>query len=118
MPEPTHFFDPLQSHVLKWTLVGLAVVTSITLVTLLIIGILHDFSELRNQMAQHLVVIIGLAGMGMSSVLLVGIYRHKDGPIEVEGLIFKFKGGAGPIVLWIMAFLSMIVGSKMLWALN
>jgi hypothetical protein len=118
MPEPNHFFDPLQSRVLKWTLVALAVVTSIMLVTLLIVGIVYNFSELRHEIAQHLIVIIGLAGMGMASILLIGICRYQDGPMEVEGITFKFKGGAGPVILWIMAFLAMIVGSKMLWVLN
>lgn len=104
MPDSPDFFSSRQSDVLKWTLVGLAVATSITLVVLLIVGIICDYDKLRNEISAHLIVIIGLAGMGMASVLLVAIARRQNGPIEVEGLTFKFKSGAGAVILWIMGF--------------
>jgi len=36
-------------------------------------------------------------------------------PIEIEGLGFKFRGAAGPVVLWIFCFLALATGVKLLW---
>ena len=54
--------------------------------------------------------------MGMAALLLVVGFERADGQrteIEVPGI--KFKGAAGPVVLWMLAFLTMATGGKMFW---
>jgi len=109
------YFDPLQSRILKWAIVFVIFAAVVALVSLLAYFTITNIGEVRNELMPHIVVIIGLAGMGISSLLLVAISRHRDGEIEVVAFGFKFRGGAGPVVLWIMAFLAMVGGSKMLW---
>lgn len=46
-------------------------------------------------------------------VLLLKIVSHA--PIELEALGFKFRGAAGPVVLWIFCFLAVIFGVYLLW---
>ena len=56
--------------------------------------------------------------MGMASALIVIVFKQTDGSVEFEAGWVKFKGAAGPVVLWIMAFLAMVGGSRMLWFSN
>jgi hypothetical protein len=118
LSEPAHYFNLLQSNTLKWIAIALISIFLASLVVIMNIAIYRDFDGFRAELMPHIVVIMGLAGMGLSSVLLVAIFRQADGPIEVEAIGIKFKGGAGPIVLWIMAFLAMVGGSRMLWLSN
>ena len=46
-------------------------------------------------------------------VLLLKIVS--TGPIEIEALGFKFRGAAGPVVLWIFCFLAVTFGVYLLW---
>lgn len=38
-------------------------------------------------------------------------------PIEFEALGFKFRGAAGPVVLWVFAFLAVLFGTYLMWSL-
>jgi hypothetical protein len=56
-----------------------------------------------------LYLIIGLA------FVLVTIFKATDGPVSIEmGGVVKFKGSSGPIIMWILSFLSMCFGLKLL----
>jgi hypothetical protein len=43
------------------------------------------------------------------------VLRSTEGPMEFEGLGFKFKGAAGPVVLWAMCFIVIVLGIRVLW---
>jgi hypothetical protein len=58
-------------------------------------------------------VAVPLAAMG--SLCVVVILRSTDGPIEFEGLGFKFRGASGPVVLWALCFMVMVSGIRLLW---
>jgi hypothetical protein len=58
---------------------------------------------------------IGIPLSAISSACLVLLLRATAGPIEFEGLGFKFRGASGPAVLWIFCFLAMILALKLLW---
>ena len=54
-----------------------------------------------------------MAGLGALFVTL--ILRISTGPLEFEMAGVKFKGGAAPIVFWIICFLSIVLSIRMLW---
>ncbi len=114
MKDPQGYFDPLQRQVFKWTLVSLVVILSGALTALLILAIVGNIDVLRGELAPHLTAILGLAGIGIAALLLVVLFKHQGGPMEVEALTIKFTGGAAPVVLWIMAFLAMVAGFRWL----
>src|SRR5262249_55792658 len=59
-------------------------------------------------------VLIGVPASGTAALLLVIFLRTTDGPIEIELLGFKFKGASGPIILWVLVFLSIVLAIKTL----
>lgn len=54
-------------------------------------------------------------GLPLAALCLVMVLENTSGPIEFEGLGFKFKGASGPIVLWCIVFLCMAAAIKLVW---
>src|SRR5579871_894814 len=54
----------------------------------------------------HYAAIVGVPAAAAVSFILVVLLRQIDGPIEFEGLGFKFRGAAGQVVLWVLCFLA------------
>jgi hypothetical protein len=63
----------------------------------------------------HWSAIIGLPASAAVSFILVVFLRQTDGPIEFEGLGFKFKGAAGQVAMWVVCFLAFAGTIKLLW---
>lgn len=63
----------------------------------------------------HFAAIIGLPGAAAVAFVLVVFLRQTDGPVEFEGLGFKFKGAAGQVVMWVVCFLAIATAIKMCW---
>jgi hypothetical protein len=63
----------------------------------------------------HYAAIVGLPAAAAVSFILVVLLRQIDGPIEFEGLGFKFRGAAGQVVLWVLCFLAFSGAIKLLW---
>ncbi|HDH1436278.1 hypothetical protein [Klebsiella variicola] len=59
--------------------------------------------------------IIGLPSAALASLWVVVFLENTSGPIEFEVLGVKFKGAAGPIVLWILSMLAISISIKLLW---
>jgi len=64
---------------------------------------------------EHFAATIGLPAAALVSLCIVLLLEHSAGAIEFEGLSFKFRGASGPIVLWILCFLSIAGAIKLLW---
>lgn len=77
-------------------------------------SMLYD-PELYRVALEHMPATIGLPSAALAALCIVIVLENTSGPIEFEGLGFKFKGASGPVVLWCLAFLSMAAAIKMLW---
>jgi len=64
---------------------------------------------------KNFIVIIGLPLGALASLFIVVFLEQSQGPIEFEGLGFKFKGASGPVVLWVLCYLAFTVSFKILW---
>jgi hypothetical protein len=64
---------------------------------------------------EHFAVLVALPFAALGSLCLVLLLRYAAGPIEFEGLGFKFRGASGPIVMWALCYLVIAVSIKLLW---
>lgn len=78
------------------------------------LSMLYNY-ELYQIALRHMPATIGLPSAALAALCLVIVLENTSGPIEFEGLGFKFKGASGPVVLWCLAFLSMAAAIKWLW---
>lgn len=60
-------------------------------------------------------VIVGVPLAGVGALFVTLILKIAIGPLEFEIAGLKFKGGAAPIVFWILCFLSIVLAISMLW---
>ncbi|MGA3302171.1 MAG: hypothetical protein ABSC72_02660 [Methylovirgula sp.] len=115
MKSPKGFFDPLQAQVLKWTLVSLVVMIAAALTASLIYVIVHNQDSLRDDAAHHVTAILCVVGAAIAALLLVVFFRRDGNAMDIEALTIRFRGGAGALLLWILAFLAMVAGLRILW---
>jgi peptidoglycan biosynthesis protein MviN/MurJ (putative lipid II flippase) len=118
MKSPKGFFDPLQAQVLKWTLVSLVVMIAAALTASLIYVIIHNQDSLRGDAAHHLTAILFVAGAAIAALLLVVFFRRDGNAMDVEAFTINFRGGAGAVLLWILAFFAMIAALRILWPIT
>jgi hypothetical protein len=78
------------------------------------ISMLYD-QKLYQIALDHFPATIGLPCAALASLCIVIFLEHTSGSIEAECLGFKFKGASGPIVFWILCFLSITLAIKILW---
>lgn len=60
-------------------------------------------------------VLVGLPMAGLGALYITLILRISTGALEFELAGLKFKGGAAPIVFWIVCFLSIVLSIRLLW---
>ena len=60
-------------------------------------------------------VIVGLPSAAIGAFLVVAILRQTAGPIEFKGFGFEFRGASGPVILWMLCFLSIATMIKWMW---
>ena len=63
----------------------------------------------------HFAATVGLPSAAIAALCIVVFLESASGPIEFEGLGFRFKGASGPIVLWVFCFLAIAAAIKLLW---
>jgi hypothetical protein len=76
-------------------------------------GVLAD--DFRELYKEHFVAIIGLPLAAIVSLFIVFVLEQTQGPLEFDGLGFKFKGASGPVVLWVLCYLAITISLKTLW---
>jgi len=62
-------------------------------------------------------VILFIPLAALASFCNVLILKITDGPIEFKIIGMTFSGAAGPIIMWVISFLSICLGIKILWSL-
>ena len=88
---------------------GAAIVLSLTI--RVVVFQAWDWKEILTKFA----AVIGLPGAAAVAFVLVVFLRQTDGPIEFEGLGFKFSGAAGQVIMWVICFLAIAGAIKLLY---
>lgn len=113
LPSP---FTNRQETALTWLILILIVATLTALIATWLVLIVNSLDAVRTELLpQHFIAIVALPAAGAASFILIFIFRQTSGPVEIEGFSIKFKGAAGPLILWIMCFLAMAGAIKMVW---
>jgi hypothetical protein len=63
----------------------------------------------------HYGALVGTPMSAVTAFCIVSLLKVTSGPIEFEVPGFKFHGASGPIVLWVMCFLSIVGAFHLLW---
>lgn len=67
---------------------------------------------------EHYVFFVGLPFAGFLAYFIVGTLEHVRGQIELEALGIKFKGASGPIIMWVIVYMALVLSIKMVWPLT
>jgi ABC-type uncharacterized transport system fused permease/ATPase subunit len=59
-------------------------------------------------------LVVGLPLAALTAFSLVVILESQSGSIEVKAFGFEFRGASGPIVMWVLCFLSLVTAIKVL----
>jgi hypothetical protein len=97
-----------------WLAVLIAVLGSVAFVYL-IYSVTFASSFWLEIVHDHFVAIVGLPLAAATAFGVVVFLRQASGPIEFEGLGFKFRGAAGQVVMWVLCFLALAGALKLLW---
>lgn len=104
----------LAKETVKWLAIVGAVLLAAVYLFWLIWGFSYD-ARFIDIMYEHLAAAVGVPGSIIVAFVIVSILENVSGPIKFEGLGFKFEGASGPIVMWVIVFLSLIGGIRLLW---
>jgi len=66
----------------------------------------------------HYVFFVGLPFAGFLAYFIVGTLENVRGNIEFEAVGIKFSGASGPIVLWVLVFLAIVIAIRLIWPLK
>ena len=90
---------------------------SITAVYLVMLGwdIAHRAAWMEAVFEKHAEAVLGLPLAALVALCAVLSLQATSGPIEFEGLGFKFRGASGEIILWVLCMIALSFAIKMLW---
>ena len=63
---------------------------------------------------EHFAATAGLPLAMVAALVVVTLFRYQAGPIQFEVIGLKLSGAGGPIVMWVIVFLSMAFAIKFL----
>ncbi len=73
---------------------------------------------MNNLLQNHYVFFVGLPFAGFLAYFVVGTLENIRGAVEFEIIGIKFKGASGPILMWIITFLSIVLSMHLAWQLK
>jgi len=63
----------------------------------------------------HYAATLGVPMSAVAALCIVLVLESATGPIEIATPWIKFRGASGPVILWILSFLSMVTALRVLW---
>ena len=93
--------------------VGFVFVTGITF--FLFFRAVPNSGVLDSVVKQHFLAITGVPMAAISAIILVAVFKATSGDVEFKAVGFEFRGASGPTILWVLSFLSCILGLRVLW---
>ncbi|MEW5926525.1 MAG: hypothetical protein AB1941_03500 [Gemmatimonadota bacterium] len=107
--------SPLLRNIVSWAAVGGVVVVALGFVYGLFDWASRGTGQMTAIAVAHFPAVLGLPFAALAALCLVLVLEAHSGAIEFEALGFKFRGASGPVVLWVMCFLAIVLGIKVLW---
>lgn len=116
-PEKTEHssLTPFMRRVIVWGVMLGAGLVGLSYLIFLIYWTWQDEGWVKDVVKQHFSATIGLPLSAVGAFLLVTVLQISAGKIEFEAVGLKFRGASGPVILWMLCFLAIAVGVKLLW---
>ena len=102
---------------LSWAAVLAVILYGVLLFALFLIRGVGD-KQMDELVLTHYPTVVGLPSAAAAALFIVLVLKAAAGPIEFDALGFKFKGASGPVVLWVMCFLAIVLAIRVLWDLK
>jgi hypothetical protein len=104
---------PKQRQLVQSLLIIGGILTSV----IILIYMFFSISDVQwnKILLERFAVVVGLPMAALLAVFIVLVFKFSEGPIEFEGIGFKFKGASGQVILWVMCFVAIAVSIKLLW---
>jgi hypothetical protein len=67
---------------------------------------------------EHYVFFVGLPLAALLAHFLVGTLENTRGQIQFEAAGVTFKGASGPIIMWVLVYLALVVSFTLAWSLR
>jgi hypothetical protein len=97
----------------------LAVIGAVAIAAMLVIAVIglsvSGDVVYASIVVTHYPVTFGLPMAAIAALVLVFLLEYARGPVEFEVPGFKFKGAAGPLVMWVIVYLAIASSIAFLW---
>jgi hypothetical protein len=97
-----------------WLAVVGAVAISVAYLYVLLVAT-AGFAGWQDVLKDHYAAIVGLPAAAAVSFIIVVLLRQTEGPIEFEGLGFKFHSASGQVAMWVVCFLAFAGAIRLCW---
>jgi hypothetical protein len=115
-PKPAFTADQKLKRLVNWVFFVGAALFSAFHAGFVILNTLRGDDRLIKVVYDHFAAIVGLPFAGFAALGLVLLLESRsDQPLEFKAIGFEFKGASGPIVLWALCFLAIVISIKLMW---
>jgi hypothetical protein len=84
-----------------------------------VVGIVNFEAMWRDEILHdHYAAIVGLPCAAAAAFIIVTLFRQVAGEIKIRGLGFEVDGAGGPVLLWVVCFLALVIALKVIWPLS
>jgi hypothetical protein len=73
---------------------------------------------LLNLLRDHYVFFVGLPFAALIAFVMVSTFEITRGDIEFEIAGLRLKGASGPLIIWVLVYLALVVSISLAWPLN
>jgi hypothetical protein len=99
----------------KWAVVLIMTLGALIALALLVGVFYRDDALFRSLLKDHVCAIVGVPMAASSAFCVLLFFEARAGQVEFEALGFHFRGGSGPAIIWVFAFLAFVSAIRLLW---
>lgn len=77
--------------------------------------VMNNHDEVYSLIRDNIVCVIGLPWAALTSFILITLFETFSGDVKIKFGNVEFQGAASPLIMWIMIFLVIVGGIRILW---
>lgn len=106
---------PLMRWIIFWGVLAAGAAVGTSYLIFIIYWTWQTEGWVKDIVKEHFQATVGLPLAAVGSFLLVAVLQISVGRIEFEAWGFKVRGASGPILFWVITFLAIAFGIRLLW---
>jgi hypothetical protein len=96
-------------------IIGIFIVLAVFLALAALVVTQWDNPEVHTFVMDQFRVIVCLPAAGLFAFLIIAIFQVAVGQMQFKAFGIEFAGAAGPVIIWILAFLAIARMIERLW---